>query len=248
MGQLAGYKNEVCCLGLQGSTKASQYRKDITWHHQGRHKVVCLHSPQHTKCFWLSSPRGCAQVYLSVASWSTWLLLQICRVPASGYHLAWSSWVGGGWRGPAFPSGRKLLRRVASKQTSVLQSLLQTWQTSSSWNAAKLKNMCPTVHKQCSWCQCADTPLNSILCAEKVAAMSYSCPFSFPASISLSARKAFSAANIEAASQAERLTSPRKCSTGEPELSIHLKQIESSSICCYICRLISQYLNRMQLL
>ena len=53
--QLAGYKSDVCCLGLQGSAKTSQYRKDITWHHQGRHKVVCLHSPQHTKCFWLSS-------------------------------------------------------------------------------------------------------------------------------------------------------------------------------------------------
>ena len=48
--------------------------------------------------------------------------------------------------------------------------------------------------------------------------------------MSQSARKAFSAANIEAASQAERLTSPRKCSTGEPELSTYLKQIESSSI------------------
>ena len=65
---------------------------------------------------------------------------------------------------------------------------------------------------------------------EKVAAPSYPCPLSFPASMSLSTRKAFSAANIEAASQAERLTSPRKCSTGEPELSTHLKQIESSSI------------------
>ena len=33
-GQLAGYKSEVCCLGLLGSTKTSLYRKDITWHSQ----------------------------------------------------------------------------------------------------------------------------------------------------------------------------------------------------------------------
>ena len=65
---------------------------------------------------------------------------------------------------------------------------------------------------------------------ERVAAPSHPCPLSFPVSISQSARKAFSAENIEAASQAERLTSTRKCSTGEPKLSTHLKQIESSSI------------------
>ena len=30
LGQLAGYKSEVSCLGLQGYTKTSQYRKDLT--------------------------------------------------------------------------------------------------------------------------------------------------------------------------------------------------------------------------
>ena len=65
---------------------------------------------------------------------------------------------------------------------------------------------------------------------ENVAAPSQPSLLSFPASMSLSARKTFSAANIQVPSQAERLTSPRKCSTGEPELSTHLKQIESSSI------------------
>ena len=65
---------------------------------------------------------------------------------------------------------------------------------------------------------------------EKVAGPSYPCPLNFLASMSLSARKAFSAANIEAVSQAERLTSPKKCYTSEPKLSTHLKQIESSSI------------------
>ena len=35
------------------------------------------------------------------------LLLQISCVSASGYHLAWSSWVGSGWRGPAFASVQK---------------------------------------------------------------------------------------------------------------------------------------------
>ena len=137
---------------------------------------------------------------------------------------------------------RKLLRRVVEhlpNRHQCCKDFLQTWQTLSSWNAAKLKNLCPTVSKQCSWCQCVDTHL-----PEKVAALSYPCPLCFPASMSLYARKAFSAANIEAASQAERLTSLTKCSTGEPELSTHLKRIESSSfvaISIYCC-------NRMQLL
>ena len=195
-------------------------------------------------------PRGCAQVYLS----------GLMEHPIAYTDLSCASqWVshwidhlelGVVFEGLHFLQCRKLLRRVVKhfpNRHQYCKDFLQTWQTSSSWNAAKLKNMCPTVNKQCLWCNMQIHIWTPFFLPEKVAALSYPCPLSFPASVSLSARKAFSAANIEAASQAERLTSPRKWSTGEPELPTHLKHIKAHQLLLYLSTH-QQVLNRMQLL
>ena len=136
IGQLAGYKSEVCCLGLQGSTKTSQYRKDITLHHQGRHKVVVfivLSIPSASGSpvsSWMCSSVSISGLMEHLIAFTD-LSCASQRVSLDLIILSW------GWltRGLYFLQCRKLLRRVVERlpnRHQCCKDFLQTWQTSSS--------------------------------------------------------------------------------------------------------------------